>query len=264
MIKKSLLLIFVLVALHCRLSHAEGDYSVVSNLRNHLVGHWKMNEEQSSYVDDDSGHELHGVAYRTSIRRGKFTRARYFPSSTSSNIVVPKRSPMNFGRKSFSFAGWLKAEDYAYPHTGFSARQGFGCYFAPGRLGFTPGWDIGHGHSASNDYTYICIRDEHQQFVHQRIRHNAGSTGAALLNKWTHYAVVFDRDAQRVYLYINGKKQDDYADISKVKGSIDNKKPLNFGTLYGWKTKGTMDDYRMYNIALDNQEVQVIYEDHRV
>ena len=226
-----------------------------------------MDEEQNNYVDDDSGNELHGVATPTTkVRRGKFTRGRYFSSSTTDDITIPKSPIMDFGQNSFSFSGWLKAEDYRYPHTAFSARQGFGCYFAPGRPGFTAGWEIGHGHSAGNTFTKICIRDEAQQVVDKAIQHNAEFQGAALLNKWTHFAVVFNRsgDAKRAYLYINGKKQDDFADISNVKGSINNDKPLNFGRLYGWKTKGTIDDYRMYNIALSKEEVKVIFEDHRV
>jgi len=237
---------------------------IQSRLNRHLVGHWKMDEQEKNNVDDDSGNELHGMATSTTkVSRGKFTRGRYF-SSTSDNIIVPKSPLMDFGSNSFSFAGWIKAENYTYPHTAVSARQGFGCYFKPGRPGFTAGWEIGHGHSVGNDKTSICIRDDSQNYVFKYIKHDAGFQGAALLNKWAHFTIAFDRHAQRVYLYINGKKQDDYADISKVKGSINNDKPLNFGTLYGWKTKGTIDDYRMYNIALKSEEVAVIFENHRL
>ena len=32
--------------------------------------------------------------------------------------------------------------------------------------------------------------------------------------------------------------------------------------LYGWKTKGTLDEYRLYNKALDKFEVAAIYKNH--
>ena len=84
-----------------------------------------------------------------------------------------------------------------------------------------------------------------------------------LLGQWVHHAVVFDRKQQkRVFVYINGKKQSSTLDISAVKGSVDNNKALEFGTLYGWKTKGTLDEYRVYNHALDEFEVAAIYKNH--
>ena len=67
-----------------------------------------------------------------------------------------------------------------------------------------------------------------------------------------------------MFAYINGKKQSNTLDISAVQGSVDNTKALEFGTLYGWKTKGTLDEYRVYNTALDEYEVAAIYKNHLV
>ena len=77
--------------------------------------------------------------------------------------------------------------------------------------------------------------------------------------------LFFDRKQQKkVFVYINGKKQSSSLDISAVKGSVDNDKALEFGTLYNWKTKGTLDDYRVYNQALDEFEIAAIYKNHLV
>jgi len=231
-------------------------------LNKHLVGHWKMDEDTNHFVDDDSGYELHGTSSGAAIARGKFSRGRYF-SGSGGNIVIPHKQAMDFGLDSFSFTGWIKINDYKYPLTTFAVRQGYGCYYAIGRPGFTPGWDIAHGlPGATNDYTSICIRDEYKKFVFKSIKHD--QPGATLLGKWTHYAVVFNRIAKRIFLYINGKRQKASIDITDVRGNINNNKPLNFGTLYGWKTKGTIDDYRMYNIALNDDEIDTIFNDHKV
>ena len=47
-----------------------------------------------------------------------------------------------------------------------------------------------------------------------------------------------------------------------MKGYIINDRPLIFGHIHGWKTKGSIDEYRMYNKALTDLEVMTIYNDH--
>jgi hypothetical protein len=61
-------------------------------------------------------------------------------------------------------------------------------------------------------------------------------------------------------VHINGVRQQHSLDISDVTGSVDNSEPFTLGTLYGWKTDGTLDEYRMYNRALSEEEVRLVYE----
>ena len=96
------------------------------------------------------------------------------------------------------------------------------------------------------------------------IVHNDDVSNANLLEKWTHYVVVFNRLIGKIVHYINSKKQDPFSDISAVTGNINNDQPLLFGSLYGWKTKGFLDDYRLYNKALNETEVMMIYKDHKI
>ena len=58
------------------------------------------------------------------------------------------------------------------------------------------------------------------------------------------------------------KKQNSFLDITNVKGDIVNDRPLIFGHIHGWKTKGFIDEYRMYKKALTDLEVTIIYTDH--
>ena len=106
-------------------------------------------------------------------------------------------------------------------------------------------------------------RDKQNRKVSRVITFDNGYQPPQMLGKWVHYAVVFDCDQQKkVFVYVNGKRQSNSLDISAVQGSVDNSRPLEFGQLYGWKTKGTLDEYRLYNKALDKFEVAAIYKNH--
>ena len=73
-------------------------------------------------------------------------------------------------------------------------------------------------------------------------------------------ALAFDRDREnKVFVHIDGVRQQHSLDISGVPGSVDNGESFTIGTLYGWKTDGTLDEYRMYNRALSEDEVRQVY-----
>ena len=132
-----------------------------------------------------------------------------------------------------------------------------------GRDGWVPGWETAHGYQARG--LRVCIRDKENRKVDKTVTFDDGYQPAQLLGQWIHYAVVFDREVQKkVFIYINGRKQSNMMDISTVQGSVDNNKALEFGQLYGWKTKGTLDEYRVYNTALDENEVAAIFKNHLV
>ena len=63
----------------------------------------------------------------------------------------------------------------------------------------------------------------------------------------------------KVSVFINGVKQQHTVDIGNVVGSINNDENMVIGTLYGWKTDGTLDEYRLYDRALSPTEVADIY-----
>ena len=226
-----------------------------------LVGHWRMDEQTGNDVADDSGFENHGSASGPVPVLSKFSRGRYFNSYGI--IAIPDSSILNFGVTSFSVTGWAKILDVKYTLTTFGVKKGHGCYFGPGRQGWVPGWEIGHGYNSKG--LYVCIRDKENRMALQLIVLDSGNQPNQLLGQWAHYAVVFDREQQKkVFVYINGKKQSDALDISGVKGSVDNNKVIEIGRFYGWKTKGTLDEYRVYNKALDKFEVAAIFKNHFV
>jgi len=224
-----------------------------------LVGHWRMNEQSGNSVADDSGYENHGLAKGPIPKLSKFSYGRYFNSDGI--ITIPNSAVLNFGVSSFSVSGWLKLQDVTYPKTTFAVKKGYGCYFEPGRAGWVPGWDTAHGYRSSA--LRVCIRDKENRMAFAYVELDKGYQPNQLIGQWVHHVVVFDREQQkRAFVYINGKKQTNSLDISTVKGSVDNHKSLEFGKLYGWKTEGTLDEYRVYNKALDAHEVGLIFHNH--
>lgn len=224
-----------------------------------LLGHWKFDSNIGDDVVDDSGNELHGKTKFTSLTPGKFSRSLYFDGTQKGIVTIPNNPRMNFGSGSFSFTAWVKNEDLTYPKTTLPVQYGVGCSWS--RAGWTPGWFISGG--SSKDKLAVCIRDKTNQ-AQSYIDFDADSTHSKLLGKWTHYGVVFDRDAGKGFLYINGKKQADFADISAVTGSIANDKPLTFGYMAGFKMHGSIDEYRLYGSALSTEQVELIFNDHRI
>ena len=237
-------------------------------MRDNLIGHWKMDEEDLGFVDDSSGNELHGkvIDYSSGeelhgesklakVIGGKFTRGLHFAGKE--DMVHIYHSPvLDFGKSSFSFSGWIKIEDYSYPMTSLAVRQGFRCHGY--KSGITPGWDIGHG--LQKDKTQICIRDEHGNVARTFIKHDGKNAHSKLKGKWTHYGLVFDRSVGKAHLYLNGEKQADYADISHVTGSINNKRYLTFAYMYGWMTKGSIDEYRLFKGALTDDHMRMVFK----
>jgi len=224
-----------------------------------LVGYWKMNEQSGNNVADDSGYENHGYAHGPISKLSKFSYGRYFNSDGI--IAIRNAASLNFGVSSFSVSGWLRIQDVQHPLTTFAVKKGHGCYFKPGRPGFVPGWDIGHVYRSTA--LGVCIRDKESRYVFAFVELDKGYQPEQLIGQWVHHVVVFDREQQkRAFVYINGKKQTNSLDISTVKGSVDNEKSLEFGKLYGWKTKGILDEYRVYNKALDAHEVDLIFRNH--
>jgi len=225
-----------------------------------LIGHWKMDEQSGTGVADDSGYENHGTAINgPTPRYSKFSYGRYFNSNGI--ITIPNAPVLNFGGSSFSVSGWQKILDLKYPLTSFAVKKGHGCYFGKGRQGWLPGWETAHGHKSN--ILDICIRDDKNVMAKKNVQLDDGYQPGQLIGQWVHYVVVFDRDHhKKAFVYINGKKQSNNLDISGVVGSVDNSKDLEFGHLYGWKTKGTLDEYRIYNKALEAHEVESIFNNH--
>ena len=74
----------------------------------------------------------------------------------------------------------------------------------------------------------------------------------------------------KVFLYISGRKQKSSVDNGSVRSIVDGDLSLSFRYLYGWRTKGFIDEYRVYDkTAAEHLAatftlvlVQLLYSDH--
>jgi len=80
--------------------------------------------------------------------------------------------------------------------------------------------------------------------------------GRPLLKEWYHIALTYYGSQMR--LYVNGKEKSSKAVAGELKV---NSRPVSFGSDNGAQKffKGTIDDVRIYNQALTEEEIQAIY-----
>lgn len=83
------------------------------------------------------------------------------------------------------------------------------------------------------------------------------STVVPELNKWVHYAVVYDSAAKKIIIYVNGEAKGEVAREGK---STPNNDAVNIGA---WGTGsyfvGMIDDVGIFNVALSAADVKSIY-----
>jgi prepilin-type N-terminal cleavage/methylation domain-containing protein len=155
---------------------------------------------------------------------------------------------LNPGYNSWTVEGWIYPKDYTYPRSLFP----IGGYAAnPARC-----WAIGADYS-SNGIAGIYFSDG-THWAGGTITCSSGYKPEDIKNKWSHIAVVFDRDSGKVNGYVNGVKQPGEINISTVTGSVS--APYNYiSNVAGWFFYGFMDEVRIYSRALTALEIKKNY-----
>lgn len=175
----------------------------------------------------------------------------YADFSDYAHVDIPHNEMID--TESLSLIFWVKHRDYTYPKTfGAITKSSPSCYQDGGI-----GWDFGHGYKITG--VDVCVNDGSHK-VRDTLDFDIGSRPAGLLNTWVQLAYVIDRDANRVYAYVNGVKQEDEVDISIVTGSIRVNTDIILGALYGWYIDGNVKSLKIYNHALSASDIQLIYD----
>ena len=124
-----------------------------------------MEEESGTDLLDSSVYGNTASTQGDVVAEGRFCNGRHFTNDGPQGITIPSSPILEFGGGSFSVMGWAKFDDYTYPRTSFTAKNGHGCYFhlatehesGVEREGWNPGWEVGHGYVAEG--ANVCIRD---------------------------------------------------------------------------------------------------------
>lgn len=219
------------------------------NLSDGLVGYWKMNETSwtnncsTASVLDSSGNSNNGKACPnttgpTGANAAKFGNGGLFDGSDD-YVDVADATNLNPGTSDFSVAFWTNPSTVT---TGAS-------FFGKGFAGNGPGY--GMRISGTSPTFWTADGTNVTEITHQQTL----STGT-----WYHMVAV--RKSGVMSLYVNGTVGTSTGDAAYNLTTNGGQPTLNFGARSGGgaaRYNGYLDEMRMYNRALSDQEVKSLY-----
>jgi hypothetical protein len=220
------------------------------------VAYWKFDEGSGTVVHDLSGNNnvITTAANRWS-NAGKFGKAIDLPGA--GYVTAADSDSLDFGTSDFSVSFWGYTRDYTNPKSLVAMQKGNQAYAA----GNYPGWEFGNSFSA-NGY-FFAINDGTNR-ANGTITMDAGYKPADIQNKWTHFAFVVSRATGKVNLYVNNVKQSGVLDISAVTGSINNALGFKIANINGWLLDGLFDEVKIYNFAMNEDDIRGDYNQGKV
>ncbi len=229
-------------------NHGSSDFWIVK-LEPELIpgaeplAHWPMDEGTGTVTEDIVGSNDGTLINGTSWITGIDSYGLQF-DGIDDRVDCGSLDALNMGNKDFTISTWVKME------TGQSAYPTF----------------VGKGGGASYDPGYwFHYRNGRLKFYISdgTTRINAQSNPVSIIgDNWHHLAVVADRDEEAKF-YVDGEEAGTF-DISSLSTSeIVSSKSLTLGS---WMSSihcllnGSMDDTRLYNVALSNSEIGLLAE----
>jgi hypothetical protein len=208
---------------------------------NGLVGWWPFNGN----ANDESGNGNHGTVNGATLatdRNGKSNSAYSF-DGISSYISVPNSSSLNITGNQITLSFWLYNMRNDINHKGISKG----------------GWDVGSG------YEFLFLEDNGLQLSGNKggLQRTESVNGAKFLNNWVHLVAVFNNGVGNFYINnvkisanLNGNKFTNFnaTDLPLIFGKRSDQIKLLKGFVLG-----KMDDIAIYNRALSDQEVKMLF-----
>lgn len=235
---KRLLVVFIFICAFSVPSYAAVD------LRNGLIGWWKMEEDSGASVLDASGNG-HTGTITGATRRGSCIRGRCLNFDGNDLVAITSTATLN-PTAAISVSVWIK------PST--AAQETFATVINKRFNSAAPynNWiiDVGQG---GNTHEF-CIAN------------TAGGgptfgqwclTSGALSTRWTHIVGTYDGATSK--LYLNGTE---VASTNVAIALATSNNPVRFGTPEAVANYfiGLIDDARIYNRALSDEEVLALYQ----
>jgi unsaturated rhamnogalacturonyl hydrolase len=218
-----------------------------------MAGYWKLDESQGIDVFDSSGFGNHGIIINitdTAHTGGKIKAALSF-NGTDEYVMIDNDDILNFEENSFTVCFWMKQSPS----------------------------DI----EAPNEYRYV-IKGSHE---YNAVLNNSGKRYEVFLNTqnsevrfaiddnltksrvtagqehfvtgdWVFVTAVRDAESAALRLYANASLK---SVAGETTGNISQDEELYFGYCedFGSYFKGTLDEIRLYNYALDNSQIDSLF-----
>jgi len=193
-----------------------------------LVGLWKLDDQSGDNVAGGSEYEANGarqgnVALRSPDRHGQPAAARF---QGGAQVVVGNVEPFTFPPdQSFTIQAWFQTDSQA--NQVIAARPG--AYSLGVKQGTLSAW----------------IMQDGGHFV------EATGKASSADGEWHHAAAVYDRQAQTLTLYLDGRPDGEPVSIAAI-GDSQSAAPLSLGAFGGaFPFDGTLDEISIHRTALD-------------
>lgn len=218
------------------------------SLTDQLVGHWQF--ESISSVYDSSIFANHGFYYNflpySISSNGALGKAIKF-NGTNQYIRIPHNDVFDFPKNSFTISMWIRQDpgatddtkEYRYLIKGSHVKNS------------------GTGSSGKHYELYHAPAEGEVRFVvddHTSRSYVAAGEDLYVNNEWSHIAAVRDTENSEIRIYSNGNLAGSAADET---GDISQQEDLYFGYDPDYQSyfKGTMDDVRLFNYRLTDNEI---------
>ncbi len=208
------------------------DQQLAQSLEDGLIAHYLFD----SNAQDTSGHNLHGTVYGATLTTDRFGNAEstYQFDGVDDYIEVPHNDLLNT-TDNLTISLWLKQEE--------GKTSGYRLVDKT-TAGVNDGYNFDTYDGSTGRKLRLCAG-----------RKNASANTVYSLNEWHHVAVVVSKGVSTFYL-------DGMSDGSATHGTLQtNSLSLLIGSAHGSKAqffKGALDDIRIYNRALSEQEIKEI------
>ena len=212
-----------------------------------LTAHWPFNRGYGSFAQDATGNQNYG--YLKNMQSSNwvegFTGNALEFDGQDDYVLVNHKEFIDFHIRGFSISFWIRQNDKTLTVPYLSKR----IYDA--EIG-GKGYEIYH--DASGKVRFVVVDEYAESFVE-------ASDSNFVTGNWVLLTAVRDQAAKMLHLYANGLLTASAADSS---WNISQRADLFIGTNAAEQSfyKGTLDDIRVYNYALDSLGVQNLYNEY--
>ncbi len=224
-----------------RVDAANGN--LIRKISQNLVAYYPFNGN----ANDESGYNQDGVVHNASLtedRSGHPGRAFDF-NGKNSFIMIPKTPALNTF-SSITISCWIFPRKFLKYESWISKVNPGSC---------SSQWRTGFGEDLNHEWglTECHSKDKQNIWTDYWITHSS-----IPLNRWTQFTVVADQSAASILLYVNGIKVGRFDNLKTFEQS---ESPLYIGCQKddGVFFNGKIDDIRIYNRALNDDEVNAVY-----
>jgi len=204
------------------------------------IGHWAFDETTGYIVNDSSENNINGTLLNGAARVEGLKNKAIKLDGVNDNIDFGANPILEMGDDDFTVSAWVKMDISQVSYPTFVAK------------GASSQRNAGYWFFLSNSKLYFLISDGQTRLA------SSSNTVSICDNSWHHIAVTVKRQGNAVF-YVDGLKSGSY-DISSFSGKNITNPSKNFtiGSLDISSTtylKGLIDDFRVYNRALDDSEI---------